>query len=145
MNECPRCGLMACDRSPDGCKKALLRVGELGVGPPSPSTVRSLAVYGSSDDCIEVEGPGIGEEFYLKGGDESPDYLAFSDGTVLRVQYGVGDKGVWEIRPMVNGSATCSHKAWTCEDRDYSDRVTLEGDLSWVAHGTGFERFKRRG
>jgi hypothetical protein len=95
----------------------------------------SVKVYGASDDLIEVEGD-IDEEFNPKN-DEDPSYLAFADGTVLRVTY----DGMWHIQRIAVGSATYLKHEATNEDDDYSDIVTLTGDgpLKWVVFGPRFE------
>lgn len=91
-------------------------------------------VYGVSDDLIETEGD-ICEEFNPKY--EETSYLAFSDGSVLSIEY--GKTGLWTIRQRVAGSATYSKRDATDVDHDYSDRVTLEGDISWLVFGSRFE------
>lgn len=93
-----------------------------------------VTVYGSSDDLIEVEGD-ITEEYGHYSPDESEAVLlAFSDGTVLRVIY--GDNGVWRITPECRGSAEyCKDEAPADDEDNYSDRVTLKGDVRWVVFG----------
>lgn len=95
----------------------------------------SITVYGASDDLIEIEG-GLREEF--EAADGSMNYLAFSDGTVLSVVY--GKDGLWTLRRVVTGTASFSKHDATDEDEDYSDRVTLDGNILWVVCGTRFER-----
>lgn len=93
-----------------------------------------VTVYGASDDLIEVEGD-LREEFNAIDQDE-PQYLAFSDGTVLSIQY--TDEGLWRVNRRVAGSAVYSKAEATNPDGDYSDRVTLEGDnLTWAVYGKG--------
>lgn len=94
-------------------------------------------IYGASDDLIEVEG-GLSEEFSAYDADGSPRYLAFSDGTVLRITY--GERGCWEIRREFEGTAGYHHQPHDNDDTRYSDRVTLSGDLKWVVCGEGFAR-----
>lgn len=97
---------------------------------------QSVTVYGASDDLIEVEGA-ITEEFgAMDCSGEEPRYLAFSDGTVLRVTYSA--KGCWEIRQVAVG-----HAVFECVPHDndattYSDRATLTGVITSVVCGTGF-------
>jgi hypothetical protein len=92
-------------------------------------------IYGSSDDLIEIEG-GIREEFdhYFDGREEEEKvYLAFSDGTLLHVQY----DGVWRFTPIKKGTAEYSKEEAEGADSDnYSDLVTLKGDIYWVALAT---------
>ena len=88
-----------------------------------------LTVYGASDDLIEIEGD-LCDELYAR---DEGTYLAFSDGTVLRVVY----TGIWSIVRVIEGSASYSHVPAEGEDsKNYSDRVTLEGDITWVCAGS---------
>lgn len=94
-----------------------------------------VTVYGASDDLIEVDGA-IKEEFGCFG-DEEGSYLAFSDGTLLHIVY--TDEGVWRITPTARGTAALEKtEAVSCEDKNYTDRVTLTGDLKWVVRGKEF-------
>jgi hypothetical protein len=72
-----------------------------------------LTIYGASDDLIEIEGD-IDEEFNPPEYDE-PTLLVFSDGTILKVQYGAGGDGFWRISPVVKGSAKYSKTEATDE------------------------------
>ena len=91
-----------------------------------------VTVYGASDDLIEIEGD-IREEFYADS--ELPSWLAFSDGTVLRIQY--MDDGIWRINRDRSGAAAYSKvEAGSADDDNYSDRVTLAGKIEWVVRGT---------
>ena len=102
----------------------------------------NIEIYGASDDLIEVDGD-IREEFNPKSDDfeTDGDLLAFSDGTVLRVKYGAG--GVWRITQVAKGSAAFSKvEAPEDDDSNYSDRVTLAGDIKWCVHGVAIEKAK---
>jgi hypothetical protein len=94
-----------------------------------------IEVYGSSDDLIEVEGA-IREEFnYQQNGYGQPsgDLLAFSDGTVLRIEYAAG--GVWRITPVVSGSSEVQIvQAPEGDEDNYSDRATVS-EARWVVQG----------
>jgi len=96
----------------------------------------SVVIYGASDDMIEIEGA-LREEF--DGGDDLA-YLAFSDGTVLSVQY--ADDGCWRINRVATGTAIYSKtEAVESDGDDYSDRVTLSGpagELRWCVKGSSF-------
>ncbi len=46
--------------------------------------MKTVTVYGASDDLVEIEGD-IRDELYAS--DNNPAHLAFSDGTVLSVEY----------------------------------------------------------
>ena len=99
--------------------------------------VATLKIYGASDDLIEVEGE-IREEFSPLA--DEPSLLAFSDGTLLQIQYGAGNKAFWRIQPLIYGSASYSKVEATDEDENYSDVVTLEGQIRWVVCGYQWAR-----
>lgn len=96
-----------------------------------------VMIYGASDDLIEVEGALVAE-FNAFDEDEGV-YLAFSDGTMLRVVY--DDGGVWRITPHVSGRASYFKvEAPGDDENNYSDRVTLtlaphvtDEEFRWVA------------
>lgn len=99
-----------------------------------------VTIYGASDDLIELEGD-LREEFNPER-DDKPGYLAFSDGTLLSIQY--GNEGIWRINRLVEGSATYAKTDGTDSYSDYTDKVTLEGDaLTWVVYGHQIERAKK--
>ena len=95
-----------------------------------------VTIYGASDDLIEIDG-GIEEEF--SPGEDDAAYLAFSDGTVLHIEY--TDSGFWRITRRVTGTAGYEKHEGTNEDTDYSDRVTLSG-VDWVVAGDHFKQAK---
>ncbi len=93
-------------------------------------------VYGTSDDLIEIEGA-IREEFNPHDDDE-PSFLAFSDGTVLSIEY--TRSGIWAIHRVQAGSAAYSKTDNLGEDSDqYTDTVTLRGDIKWCVFGSRIE------
>ena len=93
--------------------------------------MKTVIVYGASDDLIEIEGD-ISEE--ISPNDESPAKLAFSDGTVLSVVYDAD--GCWRVTRVVAGTATMEKvEAEGPDSKNYSDRVTLTGDIKWVVAG----------
>lgn len=96
--------------------------------------MNTVTVYGASDDLIEVEGA-IREEFSAYD-EEDGVYLAFSDGTVLHVQY--DDDGLWRIALSARGAATYQHTPAVDDRENYSDRVKLTGDLQWCVMGKSF-------
>jgi hypothetical protein len=100
--------------------------------------MKKVTIYGASDDLIEVEGS-IREEFNPSC--DEPSYLGFSDGTVLEVQYGAS--GFWRINRLFKGSADCQKEDATDEDTDYSDKVTLTGDVDWVVFGSTWAKGKK--
>ena len=79
-----------------------------------------VKIYGSSDDLIEIEGD-IVEEFNHMDGEET--FLAFSDGTVLSVEY--TNAGIWRINRVKEGVASYKKVEATSPDDEYSDCVTL--------------------
>lgn len=92
-----------------------------------------ITIYGASDDLIEIEGD-LREELYAL--DEGGMSLAFGDGTILDVRY--DERGVWRITRGYAGSAAFSKVEAPPEEGDdgnYSDRVTLTGDLLWCFGG----------
>lgn len=101
-----------------------------------------VQVYGHSDDLLEVDGD-IEAEFSYQSDDEGKgDLLAFSDGTVLRIQY--SNSGVWRVIRVCEGTATFSkHEASEDDEDDYSDRVTLMGDIKWCVHGIDIQKYRR--
>ena len=95
-----------------------------------------ITIYGASDDLVEVEGD-IREEFNPEG--DGPDYLAFSDGTVLSIRY--DHDGIWRISPVHRGGAVLNITQAVVDDPDeYSDRATLEGEIAWVIFGSAMAR-----
>lgn len=95
-----------------------------------------VVVYGASDDLVEVDGD-VSVEFSPR--DENCS-LMFGDGTVLDVRYMLG---VWRVTQRTAGHAVFSKvEAPPADEANYSDRVTLEGDLRWlvVAEDIEFSR-----
>lgn len=86
-----------------------------------------ISIYGASDDLIECEGD-IVEEWNTY---EGHNWIAVSDGTLLSVKYDAD--GFWRINVLHHGSATAEKSDATSVDDDYSDIVTLTGDIEWVA------------
>lgn len=102
----------------------------------------TVEVYGASDDLIEVEGV-LSEEFnFYSTNDEKKRYLSFSDGTVLSAQY--DRDGIWRFNRLATGTARYEKTEGTDPDGDYTDRVTLTGDLWWVMFGKEFVTAKGR-
>ena len=96
-----------------------------------------VTIYGASDDLVEVDGS-IREEFDYPLDPEKPQFLAFSDGTVLTILY--DNDGMWKIRQAAIGKAEYSKKEAVSSDSDeYSDKVTLKaGNIQWVVFGSAF-------
>ena len=100
--------------------------------------MKTVTVDGASDDLIEIEGA-IRDE--ISPSDENPAKLAFSDGTVLSVAY---DKdGCWRVNRVAEGSAKMEKVDTEGPDTDnYSDRVTLTGDIRWMVAGNYMAKAK---
>lgn len=90
-----------------------------------------LKVYGHSDDCVKIEGD-IQEEWYSK----PMNFLFFSDGTILQMYY--NDYGRWVIFVRNQGSASIEKIESSDDEENYSDVVTLYGDIRWVGFGIAF-------
>lgn len=105
------------------------------------TTEPTITVTGASDDLIEVDGA-IREEFNARDTDRGGDgnLLAFSDGTVLHIDY--TRAGVWRIAPLARGTATLTIDQCSGDEDDdrYTDVATLAGDVRWVVHGNRIER-----
>jgi hypothetical protein len=90
----------------------------------------TIAVFGYSDDIIAISGD-INDEL---SPDDTPAKLAFSDGTVLSVIYDAD--GCWRVNRVAAGSATMEKVEAEGPDTDnYSDRVTLTGEIRWMVAG----------
>ena len=98
-----------------------------------------IRIYGASDDLIEIAGDWREELNPPLDRDEEDGVCALvcSDGTALKVVY----DGCWRFSPLAKGSAAYSIEQAVGEDADrradgssgYSDLVTLDGDVRWVA------------
>jgi hypothetical protein len=97
--------------------------------------VGKLLIRGHSDDVVCVEGD-LTDEFYP--GRNEVAYLTSSDGTVLSVGY--GKDGFWRINRLKQGTCAFTKIEGTDEADDYSDRVTLTGEITWVIFGVRLER-----
>lgn len=99
-----------------------------------------ITIYGCSDDLVEIEGS-IDAEFTAF---EGLNLLAFSDGTLVEVTY--TNSGIWRVNtihksPTV-GVVKVEAAADAYESDNYSDRMTLTGEISWVVHATTIARCK---
>lgn len=94
--------------------------------------MKTVTVSGASDDLIELEGD-IRDEISPRN-EEDPVMLAFSDGTALSVVY---DKdGCWRVNRVAEGTAKIEKvEADVADTANYSDRVTLTGDIRWCVAG----------
>lgn len=98
----------------------------------------TVKIFGASDDLIELEGD-IDEEFSALGHSDSDGddggLIAFSDGTVVDIRF--TENGTWRITPVCNGSSLFELEQCTKDDEDnYSDHLTLTGDIKWAVFGS---------
>lgn len=99
--------------------------------------MKTVIIYGASDDLVEIEGD-INEEIGHYD-EDTPLKLGFSDGTVLSVVY--DDDGCWRVNRIAKGSAKMKKvEADGPDTKNYSDRVTLTGDINWVVAGKNFAK-----
>lgn len=83
-------------------------------------------VTGASDDLIEISGE-LTEEF--NSYDCSDGVMAFSDGTLLRVDY---DKdGIWRFKPIFKGILFDFIKDGSINE-DTNDEVYFKDGLKWI-------------
>lgn len=100
--------------------------------------MKTITVYGASDDLIELEGD-IRDEFSPEDVDATTK-LAFSDGTVLSVLY--DRDGCWRVNRVAEGTAKMEKVEAEGPDGDYTDRVTLTGDIRWCVAGNYMAKVK---
>ncbi len=88
----------------------------------------ATTITGASDDLIEIDGQ-IVEEF--PHAEETAALLAFSDGTLLQVEY---DKdGIWRVKRLAAGECELTHSPGSV-DLDTNDVAILTGDLRWCVY-----------
>ena len=103
-----------------------------------------ILVSGVSDDLVEIDGD-IREEFSYYSDDREPAYLAFSDGTVLRIIY--DETGIWKIVQINEGRADVEYdfKATDSDSDKYSDVVALRNEkIDWLMFGSKFIKNKKK-
>lgn len=87
-------------------------------------------VYGHSDDTVEIIGSDYPET-------EIPCFdsdvrICFTDGTIIRLYYGKGDKAIWQC--IVEQEGDQPHFTVICDDEDariYSDIFQTEAEVLW--------------
>ena len=99
--------------------------------------MQTITIRGHSDDIVSISGD-IREEFNPPYNSDDQSILTFSDGTLLGVKY--DDEGIWRIKKIHSGSAQFSKTEGDDPDGNYSDKVTLVGEISWVAFGTEYKK-----
>lgn len=94
--------------------------------------MKTVTISGASDDLINLGGD-MREEFSPEDAEEGGK-LAFNDGTVLSVKY--DSAGCWRVNRIHEGSAAYEKKEADGPDTsNYTDTVTLKGDLKWCVLG----------
>ena len=91
-------------------------------------------IYGASDDLIEFEGDMRGEVgcYGTDDGDHGV-LVVVSDGTVLDVQYGKGDMGIWGVQLLRQGDLFDHIEPCTDEDaRIHSDVAVFKAGVKWA-------------
>lgn len=91
--------------------------------------MNTITISGHSDDCIEVDGD-VSEEFYA--GPDDTAWIRLNCGTIIQVTY--DDNGRWRttiILPTPGFTIDSYYRAPVDdpEDRDYTDKLTISGDL----------------
>ena len=92
-----------------------------------------VTLRGCRDDLVMVEGDLI-EEFCTLMRFNEIWFLGFSDGTLVSISY--TRAAVWRINTLRQGTAVLSKVEAANTDDDYSDVLTLEGELEWVNFGS---------
>ena len=91
-----------------------------------------LKIYGYSDDLIEVEN----SNYFKNKAPEIDCYdtaarLYFTDGTVIRMQYGKPEGAIWEIKIEKEGTADKNlHICINENESIYSDVLEIDAELS---------------
>lgn len=95
-------------------------------------------IYGASDDLIEIDGD-VYEEFGAWSHDQDAQYVAFSNGVLLRIQYTDDGDGIWRITPVSGPTDSVTIAQCAVDDPDhYSDVATITDPLAWVAHANAY-------
>lgn len=91
--------------------------------------MKTIAIYGHSDDCIEVEGPkGLQDEY----NGENCLLVLYPTEDRFRVHYGADDRTVWKVTHEHNTGKlrTSMVEAPAGDDPDpYTDKMTVTGDI----------------
>jgi hypothetical protein len=88
----------------------------------------STRICGHSDDCIEIEGGKLCEEFSLS----DYSYLRFPDGLVIRCTFCDNDEEAWRFRVVKNPANVNVTESGPNEDRDYE--LTIDATYTLVYH-----------
>lgn len=90
---------------------------------------KQVKIYGYSDDNIEIEAPGLREEYGLRRN----SHLRFSDGTVIRCTFDEVEGWAWHFAVINKGEglrAARHDRDEECEDMT----LHLLIDAEWVSH-----------
>ena len=101
-------------------------------------------IYGASDDLIEFEGDVTGETGHIGCEGDDPGVLVVcSDGTLLQVKYGKGQRGIWCVTLLHRGSLFENIAECTDEDAErHSDTAHFNAGLKWAYAATAWEPVK---
>lgn len=95
----------------------------------------SVLIYGASDDLIELEGD-LYEEFYANTDSDNKNYIAFSTGAVVTIEY--DDDGIWKIRLINKGDGVDISQCPPEQDEIYTDTAEIFGQVKWAVCGTEY-------
>ena len=97
--------------------------------------MKTVTIYGSSDDLVEVEGDVPGCDEYGTIGD--PLFVELSNGAAFRVEY--TDRGVWTVGQVAVGGSAADGTRATKEPygegddpEPYTETVRVTGPVEWV-------------
>jgi hypothetical protein len=96
--------------------------------------MKTVKIYGCSDDLVEIEGdvPGCNEYNII----DKPLYVELDLGDVFKVEY--TNEGVWCIDHLFKGGLKATGGSFTKEQHEnsdssnYSDKVTITGKIGWI-------------
>ena len=88
-----------------------------------------VEIYGHSDDCIEVDGGLLQEEFYIR---EEGSFLRFPDGLVVRCTFCAEDNEAWRFRVVRNPANVRIEEQGPDDHEDY--RLVVHADYPSVDH-----------
>jgi hypothetical protein len=88
----------------------------------------STRIYGHSDDCIEIDGGNLREEFGLS----NDSYLRFPDGLVIRCTFCHNEDECWRFRVVRNPANVRVTESGPDKDQDYE--LTIDATYTLVYH-----------
>lgn len=97
----------------------------------------SVTITGAGNDTIEIVGD-VSTEFNVFDTHGVDRFLAFSDGTLLRIR--CTDDEVWRITPeyqsLISGNLTITQAGDSDIAGAFTDRAVIDGPVTWVVLGT---------